>query len=133
MNAQYAAVAQRAQHRCEYCHAPEALFNLPFEVEHIMPPSYGGTEEEANLALACRACNLFKSDRVQSRDPASRSLVRLFHPRDDSWDEHFAVDPETGSVLGTTAIGRATTVQLRMNSAVQLAARIQWMRLDLFP
>jgi len=35
MNRHYAGVAERAGHRCEYCHAPEAIFNLPFEVEHI--------------------------------------------------------------------------------------------------
>ena len=37
MNPQYAEVARRAGHRCEYCHAPEVIFNFPFEVEHILP------------------------------------------------------------------------------------------------
>jgi hypothetical protein len=36
MNPRHARVAARAAHRCEYCHAPEALFNFPFEVEHII-------------------------------------------------------------------------------------------------
>jgi hypothetical protein len=35
MNPHYRVVAQRAGHRCEYCRAPEAVFNFPFEVEHI--------------------------------------------------------------------------------------------------
>jgi len=30
MNPHYARVAQRAGHRCEYCRAPEAVFNFPF-------------------------------------------------------------------------------------------------------
>jgi hypothetical protein len=34
MNPLYARVAARAGDRCEYCHAPEAVFNFPFEVEH---------------------------------------------------------------------------------------------------
>ncbi|MCC5618360.1 hypothetical protein LC605_25405 [Nostoc sp. CHAB 5836] len=39
MNRYYAAIAQRASHRCEYCQAPELIFNFPFEVEHIIPLS----------------------------------------------------------------------------------------------
>lgn len=38
MNSRYALVSARAGHRCEYCHAPEAIFNFPFEVEHALPP-----------------------------------------------------------------------------------------------
>lgn len=33
MNLHYTLVGRRAGHRCEYCHAPEAVFNFPFEVE----------------------------------------------------------------------------------------------------
>lgn len=31
MNPFYTLVADRAAHRCEYCHAPELVFNFPFE------------------------------------------------------------------------------------------------------
>ena len=34
MNPHYPLVAQRAAHHCEYCRAPEAVFNFAFEVEH---------------------------------------------------------------------------------------------------
>ncbi|MGM3306506.1 HNH endonuclease [Anabaena sp. WFMT] len=54
MNPFYHLVADRAFHRCEYCHAPELVFNFPFEVEHIFPTSRGGVNVEINLALACR-------------------------------------------------------------------------------
>ena len=62
MNPRYALVAARAGHRCEYCQAPEAIFNFPFEVEHVVPPGKAGPDTEDNWALACRSCNLFKSD-----------------------------------------------------------------------
>jgi hypothetical protein len=52
MNPHYASVAERAQHRCEYCQAPEIVFNFPFEVEHIILISRQGNTDEANLALA---------------------------------------------------------------------------------
>jgi 5-methylcytosine-specific restriction endonuclease McrA len=58
MNRHYAAVAERARHRCEYCGAPEAVFNVPFEVEHIRPLVHGGSHVHDNLALSCRSCNL---------------------------------------------------------------------------
>jgi 5-methylcytosine-specific restriction endonuclease McrA len=53
MNPCYAAIAERANHRCEYCQAPEVVFNFPFEVEHIIPIFRQGANNEANLALAC--------------------------------------------------------------------------------
>jgi hypothetical protein len=54
MNPHYPLVARRADHRCEYCRAPEAVFNFPFEVEHVVPSSRGGADDESNLCLACR-------------------------------------------------------------------------------
>ena len=68
MNPHYLLVAARANHRCEYCLAPEAIFNFYFEVEHIHPSSLEGTNDFSNLALACRSCNLFKAKRVVAFD-----------------------------------------------------------------
>lgn len=133
MNPRYPQVALRAGHRCEYCHAPEAVFNLPLEVEHIMPVTRGGEDNTANWALACRACNLYKAAHVSGSDPVSKTAVRLFHPRTDQWEDHFQVDPESGTILGLTPIGRATVARLSMNRRAQVAARQQWTRLGLFP
>lgn len=133
MNRHYGLVAARAGHRCEYCHAPEAVFNFPFEVEHILPTSRGGNDEEVNLALACRSCNVLKSANVSGQDPESQEEVPLYHPRSDSWAVHFRVDFETAEVLGRTATGRATVACMQMNREAQRTARRQWMRLELFP
>jgi hypothetical protein len=133
VNPHYPAVARRAGHRCEYCRAPEAILNFPFEVEHVLPASQQGPAEERNLALACRACNLRKSDHLTGTDGETGSTVRLFHPRQDRWDEHFEVIPETGLIQGKTPIGRATVDRLEINNLVQQEARKQWMHLGLFP
>jgi hypothetical protein len=133
MNRRYRAVAERAGHRCEYCGAPEAVFNFPFEVEHIEPPVHGGTDENSNLALACRACNVHKADALSALDPMTQTSVLLFNPRRDAWSNHFTPNLATGQIVGRTAVGRATALRLRMNTAVQLAARKQWIRLKLFP
>lgn len=47
----YPDVAQRADHLCEYCHAPEVLFNSRFPVDHIIPRVFGGSDDLENLAL----------------------------------------------------------------------------------
>jgi len=133
MNPRYPVVARRAAHRCEYCHAPEAVFNLPFEVEHIQPQAEGGTNEESNLALACRSCNLYKPEHLSGFDEMTQSEPSLFHPRRDTWNEHFEVVTTTGVIQGRTEIGRATIMRLRMNRELQVNARLQWVLLGLFP
>ncbi len=133
MNLRYALVSARAEHRCEYCHAPEAIFNFPFEVEHVIPPGQAGSDTDENWALACRSCNLFKSDGLDGTDSETGKTVALFHPRHDVWEENFAAVVEEGTVIGLTPTGRATVARLRMNSPTQRFARQQWHRLGLFP
>ncbi len=123
MNPRYPFVSTRARHICKYCHAPEAIFNLPFEVEHITPQVIGGESSPDNLALSYRSCNLYKSDAVVAFDEETQSTVRLFHPRLDNWSEHFTIKVEAGEIHGLTEVGRATLSRLRMNSAAQVAAR----------
>ncbi len=133
MNPHYQSVGARAGHRCEYCRAPEVIFNFPFEVEHIVPPSRGGNDSENNLALACRSCNVFKSDTLHAIDPDSGERVRLFNPRRDDWKTHFGLDIEHGAIDGLTSVGRATVHQLRLNGKTQRSARKQWVRIGLVP
>lgn len=132
MNPLYSIVAQRARHRCEYCHAPEVIFNFPFEVEHILPVVHQGPDDDSNLVLACRGCNLHKAGHLTGQDEATGADVPLFHPRHDRWDEHFSVN-EQGIICGQTPRGRATVAQLRMNSELQVQARTLWVRLGIFP
>ena len=132
MNPHYPAVALRAGHRCEYCHAPEAVFNFPFEVEHIVPLIRQGEDADHNLALSCRACNVRKASSVDHEDPLTRTVVLLYNPRRDDWNDHFRVDDNKGNLEGRTPIGRATITRLRMNSPTQRTARQLWIRLGLF-
>jgi hypothetical protein len=134
VNPHYRLVAERAGHRCEYCRAPEAIFNFPFEVEHIIPVSKGGSDNTDNLALACRACNLRKSNILMAVDPETQEMAPLFHPRTQIWIGHFELLASPDAALrGITATGRATVNQLQLNSPRQLAARQQWIVLGLFP
>lgn len=133
MNPLYFVVAERAHHRCEYCRAPESIFNVLLEVEHITPIAAGGTNDEANLALACRSCNSFKSSRGGYLDPESGQEERFYNPRQDRWEEHFSLESQSSEIIALTAIGRVTTLGLKMNSRAQLIARQFWIQLGLFP
>ena len=133
MNPHYEHVALRAKHCCEYCHAPEIIFNFPFEIEHIIPLKLEGASHNINLALSCRSCNVYKSSHISCNDPDTKTEVSLFHPRKNKWSQHFSVNVESGHILGLTATGRATVALLRMNREVQVMARKQWVILDIFP
>jgi HNH endonuclease len=113
MNPHYIEVAHRAGHRCEYCRAPEVIFNGAFEVEHVFPRSREGGGTQENLALACRRCNLWKSDRIEAPDPVSGQTCSLFHARNDVWTEHFKINSEDWTLIGVTATERATVDALK--------------------
>lgn len=115
-------VRERAGNRCEYCqlhqdHSPLATL----QIEHVNPRKHGGTDDIANLALACIDCNLSKSSNIAGRDPHSAGITPLFDPRRDVWEDHFQFDG--AFLVGRTPKGRATIAVLNMNSDYQLELR----------
>lgn len=126
MNRFYLLVAVRAKRVCEYCHAPERFSNFAFEVEHILPPLAGGTENLENFALACRSCNVHKSSFLTGIDDEGNEIGRLFNPRKDVWNDHFSFDPTTLKIEPLSEVGRGTLFRLRINSEMQMKARISW-------
>ena len=111
-------VRQRAQHRCEYCHVRQEYEPFyRFHIEHIIPPQLGG-DDETNLALACHHCNLNKAANLTAVDPDSSQPVPLFHPRQQSWAEHFTL--RDFAIVGLTPTGRATAALLKMNAVARL-------------
>ncbi|MGB0383761.1 MAG: HNH endonuclease [Ardenticatenaceae bacterium] len=134
MNPNYPLIAVRAGHRCEYCRAPEIIFNTSFEVDHIKPIAKGGTNDPINYALACRICNGHKSAALGAIDPLSQQLVSLFNPRQQAWEDHFEVqDKSPFKIVGKTPTGRASVERLQFNAPRQLTARALWIKLALFP
>jgi hypothetical protein len=109
------------------------VFNLEFEVEHIVPTARGGADEIPNLALACRSCNLRKGMGERARDPVTGDLVRLFDPRHDAWGEHFRLSLTNFHVEGLTTVGRATVRRLGMNRPLAVRARRLWVTRLLLP
>lgn len=113
-------VAERADHRCEYCGIRETDTFLGCQVDHIISEKHGGLTTEDNLALACTVCNRAKGSDIAGVDQAG-SIAPLFHPRLDRWAEHFR--REGRQIAGLTAKGRATARLLRFNAPERLDER----------
>ena len=119
-------VRSRAEETCEYCRLEQSLLpTRAFHIEHIIPKKHGGTDIEANLALACHRCNLHKGTNLTGIDPETGEITTLFNPRNDTWNEHFRFQGPL--VAGLTPVGRATVAVLMMNSMrrVQLRSKLR--------
>lgn len=114
-------VADRAEHRCEYCLMKEADSFLTFHLDHIISRKHGGEDTLDNLAYACPHCNQHKGTDLATIIEHTDDLVRLFHPRKDSWEDHFSV--EGGEIIGETRIGTGTSKLLQFNEYNRLLLR----------
>jgi hypothetical protein len=130
--ARRAEVATRAGRRCEYCRLPTRGQVATFPIDHVIPRHAGGTTALDNLALTCPHCNAHKWTAVQEPDPDTGQPVRLFHPRQDVWEEHFAW-AGGGVLAGLTPVGRATVAALQMNAPDMIELRALLVELGLFP
>ncbi len=112
-------VLDRAQGRCEYCQ----IDGWDLTVDHVIPRSAWTTslahgaapDSDDNLAAACAPCNRAKWSVTTAVDVVTGLEARLFNPRRDDWDEHFAWADDFTMIYGLTPIGRATVEQLRLN------------------
>ncbi|WP_229703978.1 RNA-guided endonuclease IscB [Caldalkalibacillus thermarum] len=72
--------------RCVYCDVE----NVPFEIEHVIPRSKGGSDRVSNLVIACHDCNREKDNRsleeFLAHDPerAGRIKAQLKTPLRDA-------------------------------------------------
>ena len=92
--------------------------------------SMGGTSRFENLAYACVHCNLHKGTDMFALDQRGMP-VRLFNPREQSWDEHFRID---GAVIQPlTPNGEATVWLLKINDSKRVIERQGLRRIGLYP
>jgi hypothetical protein len=126
-------VAEFANYRCCYCQTSQRIVGPLLEIDHIIPEARGGSSQEDNLAIACPMCNSHKSDRVDAIDPDSQTVVRLFHPRRDRWNEHFDWVENGAVIRGKTPVGRATVLALQMNHPDVVSVRQMWVMVGWHP
>jgi HNH endonuclease len=114
-------VIERAQEKCEYCLFPQFASLFSFEIEHVIAEKHDGETIEANLALACPACNRFKGADLGSIDAETGQLTPFFNPRSQIWQDHFSLDG--AQIIPRTAEGRVTVRILQFNQSDRLAER----------
>ena len=114
-------VIQRANGVCEYCliHQEDAHFS--FHVDHIISRKQLGPTTSGNLALACLRCNVAKGTDPGAFIGRPRRLVRLFHPRQDRWEEHFRF--AAARIVPLTEVAEATVQLLHLNAGDRVLLR----------
>jgi hypothetical protein len=80
-----------------------------------VPRYKNGETTLENLALSCQGCNNYKHTKTEGLDSTTQQIVPLFHPRQQSWQEHFAWNDDYTLVIGLTPTGSATVKELRLN------------------
>ena len=126
-------VRREAGDRCGYCLAHQDYVLGRLEIEHIIPTALGGSDDESNLWLACRLCNLHKGVQTHAGDPQTGSSVRLFNPRTQTWSEHFIWGTDSAYILGLTPCGRATVEALQLNDQLAVRVRSHWVKAGWHP
>lgn len=114
-------VRERAGGLCEYRRMPQHLQPTPFQIDHIRARQHRGPTIAENLAVSCFRCNIHKGPNIAGIDPLDDTLARLFNPRSDVWDDHFAW--RGAEAVGRTPIGRATIQVLAINDPDYVAIR----------
>ncbi|QDT62834.1 HNH endonuclease [Calycomorphotria hydatis] len=126
-------VRTRAEERCEYCKLPQKSTPfVTFHIDHIYASQHILDDRPENLCLACPHCNFHKGPNLTTIDPDTNEIVPLFHPREQSWDEHFQLNTNSGEITGNSLTGKATVRLLNMNSPAQTEIRLRVIQLGLW-
>ena len=121
-NEQRRIVRERAEYCCEYCRVAESDRLSTFHIDHIIALKHDGTDDTDNLCFACYKCNGYKGSNVAGLDPETNEASKLYHPRQQQWDDHFQINND-GTLAGKTPEGRVTINILRINSPERVKPR----------
>jgi hypothetical protein len=124
-------VIQRAHGICEYCliHQEDACFS--FHIDHIVSRKQRGSTTSANLALSCLRCNVAKGTDPGTFIGRPPRLVRLYHPRQDRWDQHFRL--AAARIVPLSDEGESTVRLLDLNAADRLLLRKTLIKAGRYP
>lgn len=124
-------VSERAEGRCEYCRMHEDDMFLGFEVDHVIAVKHSGSSTFDNLAYCCPHCNQHKGSDIASYVKSTQTIVPLFNPRTQLWQNYF--DHDLGKISGKNDIGKVTVNLLQMNAVDLLVLRQLLTELNRFP
>lgn len=120
----HADVRARYDRRCGYCGVCEDDAGGELTVDHFIPVSAGGGDDDENLVYACFRCNLFKADFVPSDADRLNGHV-LRHPLREDFSLHVRLEEETGRLEAVTETRRFQIRLLRLNRQALVAMRLR--------
>ena len=124
-------VSDRARGVCEYCLIHEDDGHFPLQFDHIISRKHRGLTASSNLALACLRCHVAKGTDISVPTGSPPRPVRLFHPRRDSWRQHFKLS--AARILPCTDTGTATVQLLDLNAPDRLLLRRTLIKAGRYP
>lgn len=83
-------IYERGKFTCQYCGLDcsenfDTWWYANLNIDHVIPQKHGGTDDQSNKVVACRACNLYKgSERVSSLEEA-REFVSMKRRQAEVW------------------------------------------------
>jgi hypothetical protein len=110
-------------------HEEDVLF--PHVPDHIIACKHRGITHTDNLAWSCYLCNQLKGSDLASVDWQTGRIVRLFHPRKDSWGNHFRL--QGARIVPLTAVGRVTGSLFRFNHPRTVSLRKVLIKAGMYP
>ncbi|MGI8669239.1 MAG: HNH endonuclease [Aridibacter sp.] len=119
-------IRQLAKNRCGYCLSQQEYVWDILEIDHIIPLTKGGKDDEENLWLICSTCNNSKYNKIEGFDLKTKQNAPLFNPRLQNWHEHFKWSKAASKIIGKTKIGRATISALNLNRERFIKVRKNW-------
>lgn len=116
-------VRARAKSACEYCGVTETDAGGLLTIDHYQPQHKGGSDSLENLLYCCYRCNQYKHDYW----PDLPDAPQLWHPRRESFDQHFLL-LEDGVLHPLTPTAAFTITRLRLNRTPLIANRLRQLR-----
>ncbi len=115
-------IRQRYHYRCGYCGVSETDSGGELTVDHFVPLSAGGENNDENLVYSCIRCNQYKA--AYFPDPDAQAIGNyLLHPLRDDLTAHIQANPLTGSMQALTQTGTFHIALLQLNRPALIAHR----------
>lgn len=107
-------VRERFEYSCGYCGVSEIDSGGELTIDHFVPVSAGGSDNEENLVYACFRCNVYKTD-FSPTEAHIAAEQRVLHPLRDPLDSHYSLDTDTGELAALTPTGTFHISLLQLN------------------
>lgn len=89
-------IFERDKFICQYCDLDASKdfglwWTANLNIDHIKPKKHGGSDDPDNLAVACRACNLYKGSTDCNSIAEARKIVQQKKEQSKKWFEKYVL------------------------------------------